>query len=86
MELYLPTKRKHIGRFKKGRSPWNKGMKGINIGGLTTRFKPGQQPKNTLKNLAITKRIDRIGVYYKWIRVAAGKWVPLHRYIYTKHY
>ena len=35
-------------RFKKGCSPWNKGMKGITCGGEATQFKPGHQPLNTL--------------------------------------
>lgn len=29
-------------RFKKGLIPWNKGMKGLDIGGKETRFKKGQ--------------------------------------------
>ncbi|WP_096269380.1 HNH endonuclease signature motif containing protein [Paucisalibacillus globulus] len=34
------------GRFEKGSSPWNKGKKGLQIGGKETQFKKGQQPKN----------------------------------------
>lgn len=33
-------------RFKKGCTPWNKGMKGVCFGGEATQFKPGQQPHN----------------------------------------
>lgn len=32
-------------RFKKGGMPWNAGMKGLDIGGKATRFKPGQRPQ-----------------------------------------
>ena len=35
-------------RFKKGCTPWNKGMKGVCFGGEATQFKPGQQPHNEL--------------------------------------
>lgn len=31
------------GRFKPGIRPWNKGMKGLDIGGHETRFKPGHR-------------------------------------------
>lgn len=31
-------------RFKKGFTPWNAGMKGLDTGGKATRFKPGQRP------------------------------------------
>lgn len=30
-------------RFQKGLAPWNKGMKGLDIGGQATRFKPGHR-------------------------------------------
>lgn len=35
-------------RFQKGHSSWNKGTKGVHIGGEQTQFKPGQMPHNTL--------------------------------------
>lgn len=35
-------------RFQKGQATWNKGMKGLQIGGEQSQFKPGQQPRNTL--------------------------------------
>jgi len=34
------------GRFKKGEKVWNKGMKGLQIGGKETQFKKGQTPIN----------------------------------------
>lgn len=33
-------------RFKKGHKSWNKGLKGLDIGGKETRFKKGQKPLN----------------------------------------
>lgn len=37
-------------RFKKGQSPWNKGMKGLDIGGHATRFQPGHRDGKALQN------------------------------------
>ena len=34
-------------QFKKGMKSWNKGMKGLQIGGKETQFKKGQLPHNT---------------------------------------
>ena len=34
-------------QFKKGMNSWNKGMKGLQIGGKETQFKKGQTPHNT---------------------------------------
>lgn len=34
-------------RFQKGHTTWNKGMKGLDIGGKSSRFKKGQLPHNT---------------------------------------
>lgn len=34
------------GWFEKGEAPWNKGMKGIQIGGKETQFKKGHRPLN----------------------------------------
>lgn len=34
------------GYFEKGKEPWNKGLKGLNIGGKETQFKKGQRPLN----------------------------------------
>lgn len=39
-----PNKRTQFG---KGHNPWNKGMKGLQIGGKQTQFKKGQIPYNT---------------------------------------
>jgi hypothetical protein len=40
-EANIPT------QFKKGHKAWNKGMKGLQIGGVFTQFKKGQAPYNT---------------------------------------
>jgi len=66
--------------FKKGRTPWNQGMKGLQIGGKETQFKKGHLPHNTKENFVISIRKDRRGVPYKFIRVALAQWMPLQRY------
>lgn len=43
-------------QFKKGHKPWNKGMKGLQIGGKETQFKKGQSPINYMP--IGTERID----------------------------
>lgn len=35
-------------RFAKGHKSWNKGMKGLDIGGKATRFRKGNKPQTTL--------------------------------------
>jgi len=35
------------GKFEAGHNTWNKGMKGLHIGGEATQFKPGHVPVNT---------------------------------------
>jgi hypothetical protein len=44
-------------RFQKGHASWNKGLKGIAIGGKATQFKPGQLPANAepIGSLRMTK-------------------------------
>ena len=44
-------------RFQKGHATWNRGMKGLQIGGQETRFAPGQMPHNTepIGSLRVTK-------------------------------
>jgi len=94
MELYIEPdfayqrkNRDSNGRFKPGMTPWNKGLKGLDIGGRQTQFKPGFTPHNTKHDMAITtryhKREDR---HYKFIRIAKGKWELLHRYVWRQHY
>lgn len=35
-------------QFPRGLTPWNKGLKGLQIGGVQTRFKPGSLPATTM--------------------------------------
>lgn len=35
-------------QFARGMTPWNKGMKGIQIGGIHTQFQPGSVPHTTM--------------------------------------
>jgi hypothetical protein len=72
------------GKFKKGHAPWNKGMKGLQIGGKKTRFKPGHIPRNCSPVGAI--RILKDG--YLEIKTAMGRdmWVLLNRWNWKQHY
>jgi hypothetical protein len=69
------------GRFKKGNVPFNKGKKGLNIGGIETRFKKGQKPHN-YKPIG-TERINGEG--YVDIKINANKWRPKHQVIWEQH-
>jgi hypothetical protein len=68
------------GHFERGHTPFNKGLKGINYGGVETQFKKGNKPHNTTFDGAITERADG----YLWIRVAENKWVQYHRYLWEQ--
>lgn len=81
----------NTGCFKKGNRPLNFRQKspGLAIGRMgETQFKKGQQPMNTLHDLAITVRYDHLksrkGRPYKWIRIAKGKWIHYHRYLWEQ--
>ena len=70
-------------QFPKGHQPWNKGLKGIQIGGKESQFKKGHQPHNH-KTVA-SERIDEDG--YTYIKIAEPrKWVLKHRHIYEQHH
>lgn len=64
-------------RFKKGSVPWNKGMKGLQIGGVETRFKEGHLPHNTRNDG--DERLTKEG--YIEIRVSKGVWKLKHRVV-----
>ena len=70
-------------QFSQGHTPWNKGMKGLDIGGKETQFKKGNVPHNH-KSVA-SERIDEDG--YTYIKIAdPRKWVLKHRHIYEQHH
>lgn len=50
-------------RFPKGHTPWNKGMKGLNLGGKETQFKPGHRGGRALEvyRHVGTERISKDG-------------------------
>lgn len=77
--------------FLKGHQPWNKGKKGLCIGGVHTQFKKGNLPPNTLYDGAIVIRKKRIRKKngkvvpaYKWVRISKAKWEMLHVYNWEK--
>lgn len=69
--------------FKKGLTPWNKGLKmpeSIVEKTKATRFKKGNLPHNTKCDNTISFRSDSgTGKVYKYIRISLGKWIPLHQ-------
>lgn len=64
-------------RFVKGHASWNKGMKGLQIGGQETQFKPGAKPLNYRPVGSTRVSVDG----YVEIKVAEGihQWKLLHR-------
>ena len=70
-------------QFPKGNTPWNKGMKGLQIGGQETQFKKGTVPPNHRE--VGSERIDEDG--YTYIKIAEHtRWVLKHRHIYEQHH
>ncbi len=70
-------------QFPKGHKPWNKGIKGIQIGGQESQFKKGHVPANH-KEVG-SERIDEDG--YTYIKIAEHtRWVLKHRHIYEQHH
>lgn len=76
----------HQHRFQKGNVPANKGKKmspELKKKVEYTFFQKGHKPNNTLYDGAITIRHDKTPKSkraYKYIRLAEGYWVELHRY------
>ncbi|QOR36992.1 HNH endonuclease [Clostridium sp. 'deep sea'] len=63
------------GCFKKGHIPFNKGKKGLSIGGKTTQFKKGHRPANYLPVGTEAKKGDG----YVYIKIAdPNKWKQKH--------
>ena len=69
------------GRFKKGQKVWNKGMKGLNIGGKETQFKKGQTPINYRP--VGSERVNVDG--YVEIKIKdPSTWEPKHRVVWEE--
>jgi hypothetical protein len=68
-------------RFKKGQQVWNKGMKGLQIGGEATQFGKGHKPANH-KPAGTIREVDG----YLEIKIAEGmrQWKLLHRVIWER--
>jgi hypothetical protein len=68
-------------RFQKGQQVWNKGMKGLQIGGEATQFKKGTKPPNH-KPAGTIREVDG----YFEIKIAEGmrQWRLLHRVIWER--
>lgn len=72
-------------RFKPAHRTWNKGMKGLNIGGQGTRFKPGHRP-HTWRPIGSTTEID--GYPYRKIQdtgCSRRDYVPVHHLVWRMH-
>lgn len=74
-------------RFKPGQQVWNKGMRGLDIGGKETRFKPGHKPLNTWKPIG-SERVDQDGYTYRKVAdtgVKKADWVMAHVQLWEQH-
>ena len=74
------------GRFEKGFTPWNKGLKGVN-GESRSRFKKGHVNWN-LRQLG-DERIDTEGYVYVKVSdngIKSQRWKLKHRLIYTQYH
>lgn len=74
-------------QFKKGCASHNKGKKmpaHIYDKVKRTMFQKGHLPHNTKYDGHIMVRRDKSGVQYLYIRVALGKYVPLHRHLWVQ--
>ena len=68
-------------RFTKGHKPWNAGMKGLQCGGVETRFKKGNIPHNTKYDGHTRVNVDG----YVEQRVSIGVYKLQHRIIWEQH-
>ena len=71
-------KKSYCHRFVKGHATWNKGMKGLQIGGISTRFKPGNLP-HCHKPVGSTRK-DKDG-YTEIKTQEPNKWELMHRLV-----
>lgn len=74
-------------RFHQGQAPWNKGMKGLDIGGKETRFCPGVLPHNTRE--IGSYRFSKEGYLQRKIANAKGsnskRWRSVHELVWIEH-
>ena len=74
------------GRIQKGAKPWNKGMKGLQIGGKATQFPKGHPPHNTAP--IGSYRIDKDGTLQRKISNAKGsnskRWRGVHELVWVE--
>jgi hypothetical protein len=74
-------------RFKKGLTPWNKGLKGLlHEGSKPTQFKPGQMPHNT--HPIGSYRVTKDGTLQRKISNAKGsnsvRWRGVHELVWVE--
>jgi hypothetical protein len=73
-------------RFKRGQPAWNKGMKGLQIGGEATRFTKGQMPHNTQP--VGSYRLDKDGTLQRKISNDKGnnsvRWRGVHELVWIE--
>jgi len=82
-------------RFQKGLTPWNKGLKGLQIGGEATQFKKGDMPHNTLdvgsyritKDGTLQRKIsnDKGSNSKRWRGVHELVWIEVNGPVPPKH-
>ncbi|KIM03347.1 MAG: hypothetical protein KU29_11975 [Sulfurovum sp. FS06-10] len=74
------------GRFQKGAASFNKGTKGLTSANKTS-FQSGSIPLNKKEVGSITKRTDKNGYTYQWIKIAEpNKWQTYHAYLWEQEY
>lgn len=69
-------------RFKPGHKTWNKGMKGLDLGGKATQFKPGRKP-HTWRPIG-TERVSADGYLERKLTdtgCTRSDYVPVHRIV-----
>lgn len=70
------------GQFKPGHRSWNKG-KSVRLN-PKNEFKKGHLPHHTKFDGAISRRRDKNGKVYQFIRISLGVWKPLHVHVWEQ--
>ena len=74
------------GRFQKVAASFNKGTKGLTSANKTS-FQSGSIPLNKKEVGSITKRTDKNGYTYQWIKIAEpNKWQTYHAYLWEQEH